>query len=155
MVSELPAITDAVKPARLSLPTLLKSSVSTEFEALPDIGRTIKKGRIFSGMRKSFVIGEKRFASISPAPEAVNMEAAVHIKTSPGKSETDVLIPDTAPIVKLSVKPFFEISNSIAVRQRIAGTIEALSNFILTFSPCAPEISLKVCKRFCKYHRQH
>ncbi len=129
MVSELPAITDAVNPARLSLPTREKRSVRTEFEALPDIGLTIRKGRISEGIPKISVIGDKSLDRSSPAPDEVNIEAAVHIRMRLGRRLVAVLIPDSAPDIKLSNKLFPENKKRSEQRQIIQGIISSV-NFI-------------------------
>jgi len=129
MVSELPAITEAVNPARLSLPTRENRSVRTEFEALPDIGLTIRKGRISEGILRISVIGDKIRERSSPAPDEVNIEAAVHIRTRLGRRFTAVLMPDSAPDIKFSNKLFLENKKRIEQKQIIHGIIRSV-NFI-------------------------
>lgn len=115
-------MTEAVNPARLSAPEVLYSSVSTEFDAAPDMGRTVRNGTISAGMPSFEVRGDKSEVSTSDAPEAVKRDAAVHISTSPGSSFTVVSSPLSAPHIKLENKSFFESNSNSAHTRRSAGT---------------------------------
>lgn len=119
-------MTEAVKPARLSAPEVLYSSMSTEFDAAPDMGRTVRNGTISAGMPTRDVIGDKIEVSTSAAPEAVNKDAAVHISTSPGSSFTVVSRPLSAPLIKLENRSFFESNSNSAHTRRSAGTAAAV-----------------------------
>lgn len=110
IVSEEPKITEAHLPMKLSVPYFEYISLSSAVEALPDTGLTSNIGVSSDGMPILLKAGESNFAISSVAPLAFSMLIAVMSKTSVGISSKALFNPCFAPVMKLSVRSFFDIS---------------------------------------------
>ncbi len=99
-VSELPKITDAHNPAKLSAPTLERSDVYAAVEALPEKGRVISNGKSSDGIPMRSAIGARMRESISTVPDALSMATATINAVKVGNKRTAVPSPSIAPSAK-------------------------------------------------------
>ena len=73
VVSVDPIMVELINPINESTPKLFIISVATATEALPEIGRSIARGRISVGTFNKFRIGRAKFVIASIIPEALKI----------------------------------------------------------------------------------
>lgn len=124
-VSELPIITDAQSAGKLSAPYRSTSSINVAFDALPETGRVISRGRSSDGIPILSPIGDNIPTSQSTAPDAFSIEMATINATIVGRRLKHVIAPSFAPDRNPSKYFFFGISESNATAIIISGIMTA------------------------------
>ena len=96
-VSELPKITEAHSPEKLSAPTFPNKLSRAAVEALPEKGRVRSRGKMSVGIPIVSARGASRREISATAPDALSMAMATIRAQSVGNSRTAVSSPSRAP----------------------------------------------------------
>ena len=130
-------MTEAQSETKLSGPYSDKSALKVAFDALPEKGRVISKGKSSAGRPIFDKAGASRSESAFAAPDAVNIFTPTTMATSVGKRESALSIPSFAPAVKSSKYGFFEKSIRIAAANTASGITRDEIYSIFSASPRA------------------
>ena len=150
-------MTDAQRPAKLSVPTLSKSSTKDAVEALPENGRVSKSGKISAGTPIAPTSGERSFASNSIAPEAFSIETPTISAQSVGKSCTAVWSPCPAPVRNESNRLDLPTKSMIPTAARMSGigSDEMMSIIFFLKHVCAKNAHVCAKKRSKAVQKRH
>ena len=129
MVSLLPRITEATRPARLSAPLSDKICSKRAIEPLPEKGRSSKREPHSGGKPTAFKTGEISAVKSYSPPEARKTEIITTRQNSEGKISSTVLSPSVTPAVNSEKTSVLRQSPKISIPVKNRGIIKSV-NFI-------------------------